>query len=115
MSERGCAVVTGGGGAIGRAVAGALAAQGYAVAVLDASTEAAEDTVGTLEVPALALAVDVRDAAAVDAAVVEAEQRLGPVGAAVTCAGVIETEPLLELAPEVWQRTLDVNLNGTFF
>jgi NAD(P)-dependent dehydrogenase (short-subunit alcohol dehydrogenase family) len=115
MSERGCAVVTGGGGAIGRAVAHALAAAGYGIAVLDASAEAAADTVGALEAPALARAVDVRDAAAVDAAVLEAEEQLGPIAAAVTCAGVIETEPLLELAPDVWQRTLDVNLNGTFF
>jgi NAD(P)-dependent dehydrogenase (short-subunit alcohol dehydrogenase family) len=115
MSERGCAVVTGGGGAIGRAVAHALAAAGYAVAVLDASADAAEDTAGALDAPAHAFAVDVRDADAVDAAVAEAEQRLGAIAAAVTCAGVIETEPLLELAPDVWQRTLDVNLNGTFF
>jgi NAD(P)-dependent dehydrogenase (short-subunit alcohol dehydrogenase family) len=115
MSERGCAVVTGGGGAIGRAVAHALAAEGYAIAVLDASSDSAEDSARALEAPALALAVDVRDAAAVDAAVAEADERLGPIAAAVTCAGVIETEPLLELAPELWQRTLDVNLNGTFF
>jgi NAD(P)-dependent dehydrogenase (short-subunit alcohol dehydrogenase family) len=115
VSERGCAVVTGGGGGIGRAVTRALAREGYAIAVLDASEGAAQDAARGLETPALGLAVDVRDAAAVDAAVLRAETDLGPIAAAVTCAGIIETEPLLELAAETWQRTLDVNLNGTFF
>lgn len=62
------AVVTGAGGALGRAIARRLAADGHAVAVVDVSAEAVEDTRRELEAAGArvrAWALDLRDADAV--------------------------------------------------
>jgi NAD(P)-dependent dehydrogenase (short-subunit alcohol dehydrogenase family) len=99
-----CVVVTGAASGIGRACALRLRAAGVAVAGLD--LRAAAD----VELP---LEVDVADAAAVTAAVREAERRLGPVGSAVTAAGYYERRAMGPGAAAAWRRMLAVQLDGT--
>src|SRR5512143_1144595 len=84
-------VVTGGSSGIGRAFVRQVAARGAAVSVLaldddDLASTAAE--FGARGTPGLALPVDVTDAGAVDRAVRQAENRLGPCDVLLTCAGV---------------------------
>jgi len=109
------ALVTGGARGIGAAIAVRLAAGGFDVAVADVRDAA--ETVVAIESRgrrALALACDVRDDAAVQAAVAATEEHLGPLAAAVQVAGVWEAVPFLDLDPAGWRRVLDVNLDGTF-
>ncbi|CAM5712334.1 SDR family oxidoreductase OS=Streptomyces alboniger OX=132473 GN=CP975_04810 PE=3 SV=1 [Streptomyces alboniger] len=88
------ALVTGAGSrrGIGRATAHALAADCYHIAVLDLDKEAAEDTAREVAarhgVQTLALAADVTDADAVDAAITQAKAALPPLGALVNNAGI---------------------------
>jgi 3-oxoacyl-[acyl-carrier protein] reductase len=77
----GAAIVTGGAGGIGRAVTERLAGEGFRVASWDLSREA--------PAAALALAVDVTDAAALERAAAETEAALGPIGALVVNAGIL--------------------------
>jgi NAD(P)-dependent dehydrogenase (short-subunit alcohol dehydrogenase family) len=99
------AVVTGAGGGIGGAIVETLQAQGARVAAADIQAPPLGDH---------AVAMDVRDAAAVDAAFAEVERELGAVQVLVLNAGIFVIEDFETMSPESWQRTIDVNLTGAF-
>jgi 2-hydroxycyclohexanecarboxyl-CoA dehydrogenase len=111
------AIVTGAGRGIGAAIAARLAQAGCAVAVCDVDPALAEATAGRLAAQgarALALAVDVSQRAAVEAAVGRVAADLGPADVLVNNAAIDVIQPFLESEPETWQRILAVNLVGTF-
>ncbi len=93
------ALVTGAAGGIGARVAEALQADGWRVAGLDRRPS---DT----DIP---LVGDVTDAGAVADSMCEA----GDVALAVTVAGAYEMAPIDEIAPDRWDRMLEINLGGT--
>jgi len=112
------AVVTGGGRGLGHSLAGALADDGTAVALLDVLPEVAEtaEALGReRDVPALGLVCDVRDAGAVEAAFATVTERLGAPDVLITAAGITIWGDSVDVEPETWQRVLDINLNGTFY
>ncbi|UUN30709.1 SDR family NAD(P)-dependent oxidoreductase [Streptomyces sp. FIT100] len=94
------ALITGAGGALGRATTLRLAADGHPVAALDADGPALEETAEAVEKAGgtvLPLTVDLRDAAAVGAAFATAGRRLGPVGVLVNNAAVYPSRPFLQV------------------
>lgn len=105
-------LVTGTASGIGAAIAAGLAAAGTDVACLD--VQAHEVPVGPGRVHVVE--VDVSDAAAVDAAVGEAWDALGPLTGCVTCAAIEEPRaPAHELDPAVARRVLEINVLGTLY
>ena len=111
------ALVTGGGSGLGRATAARLAREGANVAVLDIRLDAAAVTVDQIVAAggrAHALEVDVSDAESVRAAVAGTADLLGPPQILVNCAGVGQFDLSEEVAIETWNRTIAVNLTGTF-
>ena len=109
--------VTGGGSGIGRAIVLMAARGGMKVAVADAVGERAEQVaaeVGALGGEALALALDVRDAAGCVHVAETIEGRLGPIDGMVACAGVSSPMRAEDMTDEVWSRCIDVNLTGMF-
>jgi NAD(P)-dependent dehydrogenase (short-subunit alcohol dehydrogenase family) len=111
------ALVTGGGRGIGRAIAVALAREGVAVAVAartPAQVEAAAAEARAAGVRALAVALDVTDAASVTAAVETVGRTLGPVDVLVNNAGIAESAPLTRTEPELWERHFRVNATGPY-
>ena len=107
------ALVTGGSGGIGQAIAASLASAGHRVAVGYAGNrEAAEKAAAGLD--GTAVRVDVTDPASVDAAFGEVEQALGPVGILVNNAGITADGLLLRMDDDQWRRVLATNLDGAF-
>ncbi|KOV51985.1 short-chain dehydrogenase [Streptomyces sp. AS58] len=111
------ALVTGGGSGIGRAVARRYAAGGGHVAVLGRRQEALRGTVELIEAAggsADAVACDVRDAAAVEAAVDGVAERHGRLDVLVNNAAGNFVVPGERLSPGGWKAVIDIVLNGTF-
>jgi NAD(P)-dependent dehydrogenase (short-subunit alcohol dehydrogenase family) len=106
----GCnAVVTGGASGIGWAVAQRLSAEGATVAVWDRTALPEESGIR-------ALAVDVTDAAAVEAAAKRTAEELGGIDILVCSAGVAGLNATLRDYPlEEWRRVFDINVNGVFY
>lgn len=90
------AVVVGGAGGLGAAMARGLAAAGAAVAVADANAPQAKlvaDGIAAAGGRALAVAVDVADAASVERMAAEVEAALGPIDVLVNSAGITHRSP----------------------
>jgi 2-deoxy-D-gluconate 3-dehydrogenase len=111
------AIVTGAGRGLGRAMALALAGAGADVAVAARSEDQLDDVaarIGQLGRRAVAVPTDVTDAVAVQHLVDTTIATLGGLDVLVNNSGVIDSTPLLEQDPAVWDRVLDTNLRGTY-
>ncbi len=106
MSADRVVLVTGGNRGIGRAIAERFVSDGYRVAVTARSGEGPE---GTLTVRA-----DVTDAAAIDAAFTEVEQKLGPVEVVVANAGITKDTLLMRMSEDDFDSVVATNLGGSF-
>lgn len=108
------AIVTGGASGIGLASARALAAVGRGVALWDlngakAQAEAAA-IAGEFGVSALGVAIDLTDIAAYPGAIAQSRSAIGPLGALVHAAGVVDTGSLDGLDEAVWAAGIDTHL-----
>ncbi len=108
------ALVTGAGTGIGRAIARALAGAGAKVAITDLDLPAAEAVAAELGQPAIALGLDVTDAAATAAVVREAALRLGGLEIVCANAGVSTMRAVVDLTEAEWERNFAVNAKGVF-
>lgn len=107
------ALVTGGGSGVGRAIALALAQAGVDVTICGRRKAELAAVAGDNS-RIFAIAADVTDEAAMAALYVEAEAVRGPFDIVVANAGMAESSPAHRTALADWQRTLDVNLTGSF-
>jgi NAD(P)-dependent dehydrogenase (short-subunit alcohol dehydrogenase family) len=112
------ALVTGGGGDIGRAIALRLARSCRAIAIVDIDDEAADATAHLVEAIgciATAIRADVSSAAETVAFVDAAENRLGPIGIFANNAGIEGVvAPLHEYPDDTFDRLMQVNVKGVF-
>ncbi len=111
------AVITGAGRGIGRGIALRFAAEGADIVCVSRTAENAEKAAG--EVRALgrrawAHAVDVGDAAAVEAAGEKILTETGRVDILVNNAGVTRDGLLMRMSEQDWDTVLDTNLKGAF-
>lgn len=108
-------IVTGGGGAIGRAICLRMAEEGCKVAVFDMDGDAANETADLVRGAggeAHAVACDISDRAAVEAGVADTEAALGPVGVLVNNAGWDRFMNFLDTDEALQDRIMAVNLKG---
>ncbi|WP_431683338.1 3-oxoacyl-ACP reductase FabG [Kitasatospora sp. KL5] len=116
-NSRKVAVVTGAARGIGAATALRLARDGHAVAVCDLDEPACAGTVEAIEKEggrALAVGVDVTDAAQVAAAVARTAEELGAPTILVNNAGITRDNLLFKLTEDDWDAVVAVHLRGAF-
>ncbi|MDQ0467034.1 SDR family NAD(P)-dependent oxidoreductase [Labrys wisconsinensis] len=108
------AIVTGAGTGIGRAIAAALARHGVRVAVADLDRDRAAESAAALGPEALAVAIDVRNRASVEAAFAEVLGRWGGLDILAANAGVSTMNRAVDLTDAEWDFNFDVNARGVF-
>jgi NAD(P)-dependent dehydrogenase (short-subunit alcohol dehydrogenase family) len=112
------ALVTGGGTGIGRAVALALAREGFEVVIAGRRQDKLEEAAKTAEPGGrriTPIAADVTDAASVQGLFAEVRSRFGRLDVLFNNAGTSAPGiPLEELSLEQWKRVIDTNLTGAF-
>jgi NAD(P)-dependent dehydrogenase (short-subunit alcohol dehydrogenase family) len=107
------ALVTGAASGIGAAIAAAFTAKGARVALVDLNREAAEARAAGLA-GARGYACNVADTASVETAVAAVKADFGGIDILVNSAGIGLLAPAEDMPDEVWRKTIDVNLTGTF-
>jgi 2-hydroxycyclohexanecarboxyl-CoA dehydrogenase len=109
------AIITGGAQGIGEAIARKLAAEGATVAILDIQHDRARTVADNLNSEggkAIAVSMDITDSPDVRNAVKEVEKRFGKVDILVNNAGWDKAAPFIELAEELWDKIIAINLRG---
>ncbi len=101
------AVVTGGAGGLGLAIAGQLRAEGADVALLDINTKAVEDAAAQLKCSGFAC--DVTDPTAVEATVNEIVAQFGGIDILISNAGAAHQGALMDLPDDDFQKAFAVN------
>jgi NAD(P)-dependent dehydrogenase (short-subunit alcohol dehydrogenase family) len=110
-------LITGAGSGIGRATAERFASEGAAVVCADVNAKGVEETATTIRTQggeALGLVCDVAQAPSVEETVARAIERYKRLDVLANVAGVGGFRRLTETTLDEWNRTIGVNLTGTF-
>jgi len=112
------ALITGAGSGIGKATALLLAQKGAKVAALGRSEEELQETIDQIRQDggeALCVVADISQPEAMQQAVQTLEQAYGRLDIVFANAGINGVwAPIEDLEPDEWDRTMNINLKGTF-
>lgn len=118
MAQEKVALVTGAGSGIGRASALALAKDGYVIGALGHTSDELDKLVADIDAQggkAVTLVADVADEAGMEQAVIKLIEEHGRLDVVVANAGINGVwAPIDDLKPEEWDKTITVNLRGTY-
>lgn len=111
------ALITGGASGLGEAIAHGLAQQGASVVLADRDAERLQKVSAELEETGAQVStveLDVTDRPGVDRAVAGVVEDQGSLDIVVNSAGIVALDAVDQLPDEAWDRTLEINLSGTF-
>jgi gluconate 5-dehydrogenase len=112
------ALLTGGAGGIGQALAVGLCGAGAQTAVCDVNIDRAREIAAELTAKgyqAKAFEVDLTDATSIRQCVEAVAAELGRIDILINCAGVNKREGFLDVTEKTYDFIMNVNLKGTFF
>ena len=110
-------MVAGGAGAIGSAMARAVAGFGAKVAIADVAEEQRDRVVAALRADgadAIGVLANVLQPDTVTAAVAQAEASLGPISVLINAVGTHIEQPAEAVTMEAWDTVVNINLRGAF-
>lgn len=107
------AFISGAGSGIGRALAAAIAGRGGRVYLADVNLAAAQAAATACGPQAVAVQLDVRDAAAFQARIAEVVAQHGRLDYLFNNAGIGIAGEAYEIPPQAWERIIDINIRGT--
>lgn len=120
MKNESAVLITGACGDIGSALARrfALVSGGARLALCDlrseANAQALIDELAAGGATVLYRQVDITDADAIARFSDDADAELGGIDICIANAGIVERGAMVDLAPQAWRRTIEVNLTGSF-
>jgi acetoin reductase-like protein len=109
------AIVTGGAQGIGAAIVEALADEGAHLVIADLLSDKAEALAKKCGGKAMAVRLDVRDKASIDAMVATVVERFGGIDILVNNAAIFDMAPLLEITEASFDRQFAINVKGLLF
>jgi 2-deoxy-D-gluconate 3-dehydrogenase len=118
MGESRRALITGTSAGLGRAIAVALAREGYDLALTELSIDALKDTLADADIrkrEVVPVALDLRSQDSIKAAFEKAEKELGSLDLLVNNAGRALLKPVIDVTDAEWDDVIDTNLKGAFF
>jgi 3-oxoacyl-[acyl-carrier protein] reductase len=111
-------LITGGSRGIGFGIATCFARLGATLVIADVDEAAAREAAEKLDAAgaqnSLGLLCDITDRVQVDSLVAQVEGRFGRIDTLVNNAGICSFVHIMDMTPETWQKTLDVNLTAAF-
>ncbi len=112
------AVITGGAGFLGHALAKGLTLYGADVVLSGRTLSNLEDTAKEINAlgggKAVAVAADVADEASVDNLIAKTVETFGKIDIMVTVGGIADRYPAEEFPIDAWQKVMDINVRGTW-
>ncbi len=115
MLDNKVALVTGAGSGIGRATALSFAREGAKVAIADISSNETQSEIEKAGGQAISIHCDVSNSDQVRQAVEQTAEKFGRLDVVVANAGINGVwSPIDELEPAEWDKTINVNLRGTY-
>lgn len=113
------ALIAGGGGGIGGAIAQAFADFGARIVIADVDLRAAEATAQACARPSIpapfAVGLDITNHEMVNEVVAEIEGETGSIDILVNSVGINILRPFTDYTPAEWRRIIDTNLTGVFY
>jgi sorbitol-6-phosphate 2-dehydrogenase len=110
--------VTGAASGIGKAIAMGFAKEGADVVFMDinleSANESATEAINSYKTNCMGVSVDVSNKQSVENAFNKLEETYSKLDIFVNCAGISIIVPMLECTEEIWDKTIDINLKGTF-
>ncbi|GIP43971.1 D-threitol dehydrogenase [Paenibacillus sp. J45TS6] len=108
------AIITGGASGIGYAVAQLFLEKGASVALLDLKDDVSEIATALHTSKAIGLSCNVTDNQSMEEAIHQVQSHFGKIDILVNCAGVVFLDDAENISDTYWQKTLDINVTGTF-
>lgn len=108
------AIVTGGASGIGKAITELFLEKGAKVAIFDLKEDVNEAAKKMHAENAVGIQCDVTNDESMTEAVKKAKEHFGKIDILVNCAGIVLLDDAEHLSDDYWQKTLDINLTGSF-
>ena len=109
------ALITGAGRGIGLAFARRYVDEGACAAIADVDFKRAQAAAASIGRQAIAIEMDVANQNSIRLGVEQTIDRLGHIDILINNAAVFTAAPIVDITPEDYQRTFDINVAGTLF